>query len=185
VNAWKIILATILIFGTGMVTGGLLVHNVSRQAEGSRMAPPQPVQSNSPDVMRLAFLKQVEGSLHLTPEQHKTIDKILEDSQARMKKFMDPVLPRVKEETEKTKTEFRAELSPEQQKLFDDLMNRPPRPWDARRTMPMPPRGERPGERPGEKQEKRFGRTNGLPFASPFMDRTNWPPFNGPGSNSP
>jgi hypothetical protein len=28
VNNWKVILATIVIFGTGVITGGLLVHHV-------------------------------------------------------------------------------------------------------------------------------------------------------------
>ena len=155
-NAWKIILATILIFGTGMVTGGLLIRNLSPNTDSSKLAVPQPAQTNAPDVMRVAFLKQVESALHLTPDEHKNIDKILQDSQDRTKKMMDPVMTRVREEAEKTKTEFRAVLSPEQQKLFDELMNKPPRPWDAHRPMPMPMRGER----PGEKQEKRFGRTN-------------------------
>ena len=176
-NAWKIILATFLIFGTGMVTGALLIHNVSSSANDPKLPLPQPAQTNAPDVTRVAFLKQVESALHLTPEEHKNIDKILQDSQDRTKKMMDPVMTRVREEAEKTKAEFRAVLSPEQQKRFDDLMSKPARPWGPPRPMPMPSR-----ERPGEKQEKRFGRTNGTTSTSSTSGR---PMNSGPTNSGP
>lgn len=124
-NTWKVILATMVIFGTGVVTGGLLV----RHAEHGRDRRPQraanairPAQPPSPGVMRFEFLRRMERELDLAPEQREPIDKILKEGQERMKKLMETFEPRRREELKKTIEEFRAVLTAEQQKRFDDLL---------------------------------------------------------------
>ena len=71
-NNWKVILATMVIFGTGVVTGGLLV----RHADHGRDRRPQraggvvhPAQAAPAGVMRIEFLRRMERELDLTPEQ--------------------------------------------------------------------------------------------------------------------
>jgi hypothetical protein len=125
VNNWKVILATMVIFGTGVVTGGLLV----RQADHGRDRRPQragamahPAQAAPAGVMRIEFLRHMERELELTPAQRDPIDKILKDGQERMKKLMDTVEPRRREEFKRTMEEFRAVLTAEQHKRFDELV---------------------------------------------------------------
>ena len=124
-NNWKVILATMVIFGTGVVTGGLLV----RQADHGRDRRPQragamvhSAQAAPAGVMRIEFLRRMEQELVLTPEQRDPIDKVLKDGQERMKKLMDTVEPRRREEFKRTMEEFRAVLTPEQHKRFDELV---------------------------------------------------------------
>ncbi len=114
-----------VIFGTGVVTGGLLVHH----AQGGRDRHPQrligalrPTQPLSPGVMRIEFLRRMERELKLAPEQREPIDKILKEGQERMKKLMETVEPRRREEYKRTLEEFRNVLTPEQRQRFDAVL---------------------------------------------------------------
>jgi len=114
-----------VIFGTGVVTGGLLVRNVERagfrrpQRAGGVVRPAQPP---SPGVMRIEFLRRVQQELDLTPEQREPIDRILKNGQERMKELMETVEPRRREEFKRTLEEFRAVLTPEQRQRFDAII---------------------------------------------------------------
>ena len=124
VNAWKIILATMVIFGTGVVTGGLLVQHADRARlpRASRAAPlVRPAQPNSPGTMRLEFLRRMQRELALTPEQQKQVDTLIKESQERTKRIMEPVSPGLRKEVQRARDEFRDLLTPEQRKRFDEL----------------------------------------------------------------
>jgi len=114
-----------VIFGTGVVTGGLLVRHGEH---GRDRRPPRaantvrPAQPPSPGVMRFEFLRRMERELDLTPAQRGPIDKILQEGQERMKKLMETVEPRRRDELKKTIDDFRGVLTPEQQKRFDELL---------------------------------------------------------------
>jgi protein CpxP len=113
-----------VIFGTGVVTGGLLVQHVQHGRDRRPQRPVnavRPAQPSSPGAMRFEFLRRMERELDLTPQQREPIDRILQEGQERMKKLMDTVEPRRREELKKTIEEFRAVLTPEQRKRFDDL----------------------------------------------------------------
>ena len=139
-NSWKVILATMFIFGTGVVTGGLLV----RFADRSREHRPQrgvgvvrPAQPALAGVMRIEFLRRVERELALTPAQREPVDRILRDGQERMKKLMETVEPRRREEYKRTVEEFRAVLNPEQRQRFDAVLKQQQqRGRDQRKTNP-------------------------------------------------
>jgi Spy/CpxP family protein refolding chaperone len=149
VNSWKVILATMVIFGTGVVTGGLLVgsaqHGRDRRpqhlANAGRVAQPP-----SAGGTRLDFLRRMQRELKLTAEQREPIDKILKEGQERMKKLMDTVEPRRREELKRTMEEFRAVLTPEQQKRFDSLLKQQQQRGREQRKA-TPPR-ERPAQNP-------------------------------------
>jgi Spy/CpxP family protein refolding chaperone len=64
----------------------------------------------------------MERDLDLTPAQREPIDKILQEGQERMKKLMETVEPRRRDELKKTIDEFRGVLTPEQQTRFDELL---------------------------------------------------------------
>ncbi len=137
-----------VIFGTGVVTGGLLVSHAQRgglrhpHPAGGMVRPMQP----SPGVMRIEFLRRMERELDLTPAQRDPIDRILKDGQDRMKKLMETVEPRRREEFKKTVEEFRAVLTPEQRERFDALVKQQQqRAREARKAVPM---RERPAQSP-------------------------------------
>jgi Spy/CpxP family protein refolding chaperone len=137
VNTWKVILATMVIFGAGVVTGGLLVHKFSLAAS-ERSAPTaeeharashfahtagtnRPAQPPSAG-MRLDFLRRAQRELDLTAEQRERVDKIMKESQERTRKIMDPVQPQLREEVKKTREEFMGVLTPEQRTRFEEWM---------------------------------------------------------------
>ena len=113
-NTWKVILATIVIFAAGALTGALVVRHTEPAKFGA-------------GGMRLEFLRRMERDLDLSPEQRERIDKILKEGQEHTRKAMEPVAPAVHAELQRTKEEFRAVLTPAQQGRFDELLKRPPR----------------------------------------------------------
>jgi Spy/CpxP family protein refolding chaperone len=135
VNTWKVILATLVLYGAGVVTGGLLIHFSSqtrlghnpRSANGTHSAPP------SAGGIRFEFLRRMGRDLDLTPEQRERIDKILKESQEQTRKA-------VHDEFQRTKAAFREVLTPQQQAQFDELLKRPQRTRESKRS---PGSGER------------------------------------------
>jgi len=120
VNTWKIILATIVIFGAGVVTGGLLVHHELMglpQPKNAR-AQPRPF-AQAPLGMRLEFLRRAERELDLTPEQGERIDKILKESQDRTHKLVEPI---IRDQLQRTRQEFLEVLTPDQRTRFEEFV---------------------------------------------------------------
>jgi hypothetical protein len=134
VNSWKVILATIVIYGAGVVTGGLLVnhihHSYARNPKRTEVASPATnsiSQTNSqgqaaskpprqPEILSKQFLQRLDAELHLTPDQHDAIQKIITDSQNLMHKTMLDA-----------RLEIREQLTPDQWSQFDELVKRPAR----------------------------------------------------------
>jgi hypothetical protein len=143
-----------VIFGTGVVTGGLVVHHAQRgrdrhpQRVGGTLRSPQPP---SPGVLRIEFLRRMERELNLAPEQREPVDKILKEGQERMKKLMEAVDPRRREEYKRTLEEFRTVLTPEQRQRFDTSLKQQQRARDQRKAAPpreRSPLGPPPGDPP-------------------------------------
>jgi len=111
-----------VIFITGVVTGGLLVRftetPVGRGVAQQRPLPPP----GSPGWVRIDFLRKMQKELDLTADQRQRVDKLLKESQERTKKLMEPVAPSLRAEVKRTKEEFREILTPEQQTRFDELV---------------------------------------------------------------
>lgn len=144
-NSWKIILATVVIFGCGVVTGGLLVNYVERthpeihrsfatlrhDRPGSQELP-----LPRPQMLNQQFVEQLDAALHLTPEQREKIGKIIADGQERNRDLWKLVSQDVRQR-------IRTELTPEQKKQFEELMkqlspHRPPASTNAPVTL-LPP----------------------------------------------
>ena len=58
-NTWKVILATMVIFGTGVVTGGLLTWRLQRSSLTPRQRPASAPAAAFPGGQRLEFLRRV------------------------------------------------------------------------------------------------------------------------------
>jgi hypothetical protein len=125
VNYWKVIFATAVIFGAGVFTGGLLVNFVHQSyvhAASHHPSPPSvtnsvavnPAAPRLPEVLSKPFLPKLDDQLHLSPEQHKNIEKIIADTQTQTRKLIQD-----------TRQQIRAELTPDQRTQFDLLMKRP------------------------------------------------------------
>ena len=110
-NSWKVILATVVIFSAGVFTGGLLVKQTSK---------PEPVPS--PEFGRIQMLRRLSRLLSLTAEQNEQLDTIMRESQERTKVFWELLEPELRGEFRKTRDEIREVLTPEQRKLFDELL---------------------------------------------------------------
>ena len=130
-NDWKVIFATVVIFGTGVITGGLLVNYVEHYHPHAALAhkPAAPggtntSAANSPNVpiirqseilnkpAFLAFLdtQLTEDKLPLTAEQHKAIETLINEGQGQMRKV-----------TQDVDRSIRDALNPEQRKKYDEM----------------------------------------------------------------
>ena len=131
-NNWKVILATVVIFGAGVLTGGLLVNHVQpvrpKPPHNKPTAPPEgrPASSNStghasenprprpPEILSKQFLQRLNEELRLSAEQHEAIQKIIAERQNQMRRVVQDA-----------RLEIREALTPEQQKQFEELVKRP------------------------------------------------------------
>jgi len=131
VNNWKVIFATVVIFGAGVITGGLLVqyaqHSRPKAARHpAAMAEVHPAPTNQwlrqadapkprlPEVLSKQFLQRLDEELHLATNQHEVIQKVIGDGQNQMRKVIQDA-----------RLEIREVLTPEQRKEFDELVKRP------------------------------------------------------------
>src|SRR4051794_12689355 len=113
-----------VIFGAGVVTGGLLVRHTSlaQPAHPPRQVTSRPLPPMSASGLRMEVLRRVERELDLTAEQRVQVDRIITASQERTKKLMEPVSPQIHAEMEQTKDAVRAVLTSEQRLRFDELL---------------------------------------------------------------
>jgi len=113
-----------VIFGAGVVTGGLLVRHtyLAQPAHPPRQPTSRPMPSMSPSGLRMEVLRRVERDLDLTPDQRAQVDRIITASQERTKKLMEPISPQLRAELQETKEAVRAVLTPEQRTRFDELL---------------------------------------------------------------
>jgi Spy/CpxP family protein refolding chaperone len=133
VNTWKAILAVLVIFGAGFVTG----HVATRMSEAAK-PPVAPTTANAvragnhpsqpplslEQLRKVELMGRVQKDLDLTPEQHARIEKIIEDSQGRIRDLWDQVAPDIHDEYDDVQKKVCLELTPEQKKTFDDLMKK-------------------------------------------------------------
>jgi hypothetical protein len=141
VNFWKVILATIVIFGAGVFTGGLLVDNVDHshprfsrrpqtppeaRSQTNRMdaARPQDPSRRQPEMFSRQFVQQLDDALQLTPEQRDKITKVIADGQERNRQIWAKVMQDVQQR-------IHTELTTNQWKQFEVLM----KPHTSRRPM--------------------------------------------------
>jgi hypothetical protein len=128
VNSWKIILATVVIFGAGVVTGGLLVNHVERTRPGLRR-PPRVTEDFTPrpEILKTNFVQRLDNAVHLTSEQRGQIEKIIADGQQRNRELWKQVAPEFRPVMQEVRRRIHEVLTPEQQKRFEQLLRHVPR----------------------------------------------------------
>lgn len=144
-NYWKVILATVVIFGAGVLTGGLLVDyvthahqkyprhpqmNAGARPSTNNAAPPRLPEIPRPPLvekMSKQFMQQLNDRLRLTPEQRGKIEKIIVAGQEQNREIWTNVAPKMRAVMEEVNQQIRAELTPEQVRPFEELLKHPPR----------------------------------------------------------
>jgi hypothetical protein len=132
VNSWKIILATIVIFGAGVITGGLLVNHVKHPAY---VRPPHPTTPPAPpsemgdmpapmraQMLNKQFVGQLDDELQLTKDQREQIQKIIAQGQQSARDLWKLVGPQFQIISRDTRQQIREVLTPEQRKQFEILV---------------------------------------------------------------
>lgn len=147
-NTWKVILATLVIFAAGVVTGGLLVGHADRVKLRARPNwrplpaenPPRPAEPGSPreafrppgvpaavpQFLRKEFLERLDREVNLTPEQRERIEQVIREGQERNRLFWDRVSPELRKEIAEARKQIQAVLNPDQRARFDELMKQRP-----------------------------------------------------------
>ena len=131
-NSWNVILATVVIFGTGVVTGGLLVNYVERphpkmvrRAENKPANATHPVEAKTPrapEMLSKEFVQQLDSALQLTPEQRESIEKIIIAGQEENRAIWSNNAAQVRKEMQDVQHQIREQLTPEQDKQFPELL---------------------------------------------------------------
>jgi uncharacterized membrane protein len=140
-NSWKIILAALVIFGAGVVTGGLLVNHVSHTHPGNHRPPRESEDFiPRPDLLKTNFVERLDKAVHLTPEQREAIEKIIAEGQQRNREIWKEVAPQFHPIFQEVRRRIREALSADQQKQFEELLKRPQRrPSNATNAPPIAP----------------------------------------------
>ena len=118
---WKVILAALVIFAAGVFAGGVGVRLLQKPQPPLRTSVEQPL---LPVVVSEEFIRRMAGELDLSPEQRERLAKMLWGSQARIRELYSLVGPEVSEELHFVRESIRAELTPEQQKRFDEFVRK-------------------------------------------------------------
>jgi hypothetical protein len=126
-----VVLATVVIFATGVVTGGLLV------GRSSRVEVAQPFWNRFENSRRA-----VDHLTDLTPEQQARIDQIIRGNQELIADYFRILEPDVQQVFRQMRESIREELTPDQRRRFEELtQKRLVQPRDRR-----PPPGFRPNQ---------------------------------------
>lgn len=136
VSPWKVILATLVIFVAGLVTGAVGVHRLLKSNQ-----PPLRAEPIHPWMLRDGFRAELERRLDLTPQQSQSIERIMREGQERVREISSLVTPELQAELKAVRAEIRDVLTAEQRREFEEIIRgRRPRPLEIER-----PSGERPG----------------------------------------
>jgi hypothetical protein len=125
VSPWKVILATLAIFLTGLITGVVVVERLAVKPLGKqtvRFMTNEP--SMQPGWLREEFVHRLDDELSLNEEQHRKIMNIVHESQERTRLLYSLIAEDVREEMRQTQDAIRKEITPEQSQKFDEMLKR-------------------------------------------------------------
>jgi hypothetical protein len=189
-NIWKIVLATIVIFGAGVVTGGVLVSHGDRMkiqralrqsaARGNNWqpAPRDAVEHDSRELrpmleqQRMNFMLRTSRDLELTPVQREHIEKIVREGQERTKEFWEKAAPELRKNLQEVREQIQTELTPPQRIKFEEILKQ----QRQARTQDQPTGPGRP-QNPNQPFPQRDGTRPQRPFNPPPATNTPPPPF--------
>lgn len=119
-KAIKLIIATAVIFGAGVVVGTLV--------QTRRSAAAHQVEMDRRGAVPLALWQRFETlrrairQLDLPPDQRARVEGIIQEGHARFQKLWEPMAPVARAELEQLKTRIAMELGPDRQARFEELL---------------------------------------------------------------
>ena len=143
-NSWKVILATVVIFAAGVITGGLLVNHVNDTRPDSvdpatsvsnvhapadnhaSTRPPEVPLPRLAERLSKELVRRLDKTLHLTMLQSNAIAAIVAEGQERNHVLWTNVAPQMRKVMQDVNQQIRAELTSEQLKQFEEMMKQPP-----------------------------------------------------------
>ena len=129
-KAFKVILATLVIFAAGAVTGGFIIKRTIPKPVVVK-SQPQPYPG---EALQERLFERMKQELNLTEAQVTRLRKIFGDSRERLREMWGLLAPEWEAEKRETKERIRAALNPEQQQRFEELLKgRPHKPGERRR----------------------------------------------------
>ena len=155
-NNWKVIFATVVIFGAGVITGGLLVNyvNLSHIKPGRRAAAVADAHGSAtnpaarsadlpklrpPEILDKDFLTKIDDVLHLSTKQSLAIKQIIADGQAQNHTIWTNSTAEMRKVMQDSRHQISEQLTPEQQKEFENMLKQfrtPRRPANSTNTVP-------------------------------------------------
>jgi Spy/CpxP family protein refolding chaperone len=108
-----VVLATVVIFAAGVVTGGMLVRQTIKPPASPQLA-----------FNRFESARRAAQMLDLTPQQRSRIQQIIHNSQDRIAVYIQILEPDIQGVFRQMRDDIRAELTPEQRKAFEGRMQR-------------------------------------------------------------
>jgi hypothetical protein len=137
VKSWNLILATVIIFGAGVITGGLLVDHVIQPHPRTVHRPPVvAVATNRPPVARPVdvftlrqpqmltqdFVQKLDDQLQLAPAQRDAIQKIIANGQEQNHTIATNCMAQYHQVLQEVRQRIREQLNPDQLKEFEKLL---------------------------------------------------------------
>ena len=137
-NPWKLILATVVIFGAGIVMGGLLVnyviHSAPKPAHHAQTVPSAATTNRppadhvdlakvrQPELLSQQFVQRLDDVLQLTPPQRDAIQKIICTGQEQNHAIWTNCAAQSRQVMQEVRQQIRAQLNPDQLNQFEKLL---------------------------------------------------------------
>jgi len=135
-TAWKLILATVVIFGAGVIVGGLLInhillshprsaHHPSAAVAGTNRPPARSadlLKPRPPELLSQQFVQQLDDVLQLTPPQREAIQKIITTGQEQNHGIWTNCAAQSRQVMSEVRQHIREQLNPDQIKPFETLL---------------------------------------------------------------
>ena len=169
VKSWKIIVATLVIYVAGLVTGTFL-NDLKSPSRPQARKDPMPRGPRMHD-----FIQRFGNRLQLTDTQKTNITQVVKSGQERMDALMKEMHPKISEEFSRVNAEIKEHLTEDQASKFEEMMK------NRRHQGPGGPRrgfGNGPGR--GSEGRRLDGGHRGPPGAEGFHPNRGRP---GPGMN--
>lgn len=120
-KSWKAILATLVIFAAGLMTGAVIIKK--SQASAPRPVSPE-IFFQGPYYIQKHFLGRMKSELALDESQSLKVEKIFADSRERIRILLDIVGPELRTELTAVHQAIQKELTPAQQSKFEELLRK-------------------------------------------------------------
>jgi Spy/CpxP family protein refolding chaperone len=124
---WKAIAAALVLFVAGVLSGAMGQRLLQNRTAEIGEAPPRRGPGDPPAPwtrQRMSFIERMTKDLDLMPDQATEIDRLMKESQERMRELWETIGPKAQEEMTRSREAIRAVLTEEQRDKMDEIFKR-------------------------------------------------------------